>query len=54
LATTGQIDYEWRHLLRKLRKRNPPLYRKWRKLAAPEPHPLFRVAQGPVEPWEIR
>ena len=53
-STSGQMRYEWRHLLRKLRKRNPRLHRKWRKLAAPEPHPLFRVAQGSVEPWEIR
>ena len=53
-AASGQLRYEWQHLLRKLRYRNPPLYRKWRKLASPEPHPLFRVKRGSVEPWEIR
>ena len=53
-STSGQLRYEWQHLLRKLRKRNPPLYRKWRKLVSPEPHPLFRVKKGVVEPWEVR
>ena len=51
-STSGQLRYEWRHLLRKLRSRNPPLYRKWRNVVSPEPHPLFRVKRGPVEPWE--
>jgi len=50
-ATAGQLDYEWLHLLRKLRARSPALYRRWRE-SAPEPHPLFRVVPGPVEPWE--
>ena len=53
-STSGQLRYEWRHLLRKLRVRNPSLYWKWRRLDSPEPHPLFRVQRGPVERWEIR
>jgi hypothetical protein len=53
-STAGQLQFEWRHLLRKLRVRNPAYYRRWRCVAAPEPHPLFRIRPGPVEPWERR
>ena len=53
-STAGQVQYEWQHLLRKLRNRNPELYRKWRNMDSPEPHPLFRVQKGSVEPWEVR
>ncbi len=30
LVTRGQLEYEWKHLLRKLAVRNPAYYRKWR------------------------
>lgn len=53
-STRGQLDYEWQHLMRKLRTRNPSLHRKWRSVAAPEPHPLFRIRGGAMEPWERR
>jgi hypothetical protein len=51
-VTTGQITYEWRHLMRKLSARSPALHRKWRGLAAPESHPSFDIRRGAVEPWE--
>ena len=51
-ATHGQLLYEWKHLLRKLRARNPGLYSRWRRDARPQPHPLFEIVQGSVEPWE--
>ena len=51
-ATTGQLSHEWIHLLRKLRKRSPQLHAHWRRVRSPEPHPLFRITQGPVEQWE--
>ena len=50
-ATTGQLDYEWRHLARKLRKRSPGLLRGLG-TGRPEAHPLFRVVAGPVQSWE--
>jgi hypothetical protein len=50
--TTGQVAAEWAHLLRKLRRRQPPLYRSHLRLTRPETHPLFRVVPGPVRPWE--
>jgi len=51
-VTSGQVAYEWVHLLAKLKERNPALYRKWRATDVPEPHPLFTVRAGEVETWE--
>ncbi len=51
-VTSGQLDYEWAHLLGKLKARSPLVYRTWRKTATPEPHPLFEVCAGPIESWE--
>ncbi len=53
-VTSGQIEYEWAHLMAKLRLRSPVLYEKWRPTEAPEAHPLFRVCAGEVEAWERR
>ncbi len=52
--TKGQLLYEWKHLRAKLRVRAPQLARQFRPITAPEPHPLFRIVPGPVQPWEKR
>lgn len=51
-VTTGQIEFEWSHLLKKLKVRNPQLYRTWRVIEQPEIHPLFSMRSGGVESWE--
>ena len=51
-STAGQLDYEWRHLMGKLRKRSPSVYRKWRGVSSPDAHPLFRIKNGAIESWE--
>lgn len=51
-VTTGQLAYEWQHLLAKLALRSPVLHGRWQALTSPECHPLFRVQPGPVEHWE--
>ena len=51
-ATRGQLEFEWQHLLAKLATRAPDLYARCRGLPAPEAHPLFRVVEGDVAPWE--
>jgi hypothetical protein len=51
-ATSGQIEHEWRHLMRKLAARNPALYREWKAQRRPGCHPLFRRVRGPVATWE--
>jgi len=52
--TSGQLLYEWRHLKTKLRVRAPLLARQLRRVATPEPHPLFRIVPGEVRAWEKR
>jgi Pyrimidine dimer DNA glycosylase len=53
-ATRGQLAYEWKHLPRKLRTRDPGLYARWRRNLPPAPHPLFEIVAGGVEAWERR
>lgn len=50
-ATSGQLAYEWRHLLDKLKTRSPERFKILR-IENPEPHPLFRVVAGPIASWE--
>lgn len=52
VVTSGQMDYEWTHLMGKLKARNNGFYLKWRETLTPEPHPMFEVRVGEVEPWE--
>lgn len=49
--TSGQLDYEWRHLLSKLAARTPDRAALFAEVQ-PLPHPIFRVVPGPVEHWE--
>jgi hypothetical protein len=51
-ATRGQLAHEWRHLMAKLQQRSPASFVRWQSLPAPEPHPMFTIVEGPVEPWE--
>lgn len=51
-VTSGQIQYETRHLLKKLQLREPE--RVFALLTESlELHPLFRLIDGDIEPWEI-
>ncbi len=52
IVTTGQLQYEWEHLMRKLSQRNIELHRRWRSVDAPQCHPMFELAPGDVEAWE--
>jgi hypothetical protein len=53
IVTTGQLEFEWSHLMRKLRVRAPERYRELaRKRAPADAHPLFRVVRGEVAAWE--
>lgn len=51
-TTTGQISYEWKHLLGKLSVRSRVLRRHWRTVRVPLCHPLFTPTPGLIEPWE--
>ena len=50
--TRGQLLYEWRHLKRKLKQRDPKRLRELAAVRMPAPHPLFRVVAGEVREWE--
>jgi len=52
-VTWGQLEYEREHLEKKLRARD----RVWLKMlraAKLMAHPMLRVVEGDVEPWEVR
>ena len=51
-VTRGQLMHEWEHLRDKLSKRDPQKLAAIQNILAPEPHPLFTMTDGDVEPWE--
>lgn len=51
-VTRGQLEFEWRHLLEKLKARDPKLHARLAMLKTPKPHPLFRVVRGNIAQWE--
>ena len=51
-VTSGQLAFEWRHLMSKLRARDPERHARLRALRRPAAHPLFRVVPGGVAEWE--
>jgi hypothetical protein len=50
-VTNGQILHEWAHLKAKLAGRDPARLKQLEP-ELPEAHPLFRIVDGSVEPWE--
>ena len=52
-VNSGQVDYERRHLLAKLKSRDRSLYSKVRIIKKLDVHPFFRVVKGKVEDWEV-
>ena len=51
-VTRGQMDYEWRHLRKKLAARSVSWFHGVSDIKRPGPHPLFHVVPGPVAEWE--
>ena len=50
-VTQGQVEFEWDHLLAKLKVRAPVLYNRIVS-TSPAVHPLFDVRPGGIEGWE--
>lgn len=50
--SVGQLEFEWGHLMRKLRARSPDRARELSAVPTPDAHPLFVIVPGPVQPWE--
>ena len=52
IVTSGQVEYEFKHLLRKLKGRDPDLYEQLKTLHRIKVHPMFRKVLGKAESWE--
>lgn len=50
--TSGQLNYEWRHLMKKLADRDPERCVRLSGLTCPEAHPLFTIVPGGIRSWE--
>jgi hypothetical protein len=51
-VTRGQLDFEWEHLIKKLKTRDPGWHKTISKVKKPGPHPLFRAVRGGIQDWE--
>ena len=52
-VTNGQVEYEFDHLLNKLKERDPGLYKNIKNVKRIKLHPLFKKKKGVIEEWEI-
>ncbi|MBN1625503.1 MAG: DNA lyase [Deltaproteobacteria bacterium] len=52
-VTSGQIEYEFRHLTNKLKNRSPGFYEKLKTTEKIEVHPIMQKISGNLESWEI-
>ena len=50
--TRGQLRYEWSHLKRKLKQRDPKRLLEFAAVEIPTPHPQFKIIPGKVREWE--
>ncbi|NIQ13180.1 MAG: DNA lyase, partial [Candidatus Dadabacteria bacterium] len=53
LVTSGQVEYEFKHLLGKLKERDPDLYKQLKMVNRIKVHPIFKKVSGNIEDWEI-
>jgi hypothetical protein len=52
-VTQGQLNYEWGHLVNKLRTRAPSWLVQFEDVEQPVPHSLFKVVAGGIAAWEV-
>jgi Pyrimidine dimer DNA glycosylase len=51
-VTDRQIKFEMKHLLKKLKTRDPERFHRLSHIIKIDAHPLFRIKTGEIEPWE--
>ncbi|MEI6889029.1 MAG: pyrimidine dimer DNA glycosylase/endonuclease V [Bacteroidales bacterium] len=51
-VSEGQIIFEFKHLLFKLKSREINLYEKLKETKTIMPHPMFKIVKGEIENWE--
>lgn len=52
-VTSGQLSYEFQHLLKKLKTRDPKRYENLQHISTIIAHPIFSVVEGEIEAWEV-
>ena len=52
-VTSGLVNYEFEHLMKKLKVRDPEQYAKLKTIARILLHPDFKKIKGDIESWEI-
>jgi hypothetical protein len=52
-VTDGQVQYETKHLQKKLKERDVKKYTENKILQQLEVHPIFEVIKGEIESWEV-
>ena len=52
-VTSGQLDYEYQHLCKKLEVRDTEKLQFLQTVKTLETHPMFEIILGKVEPWEV-
>ena len=52
-VTTGQMQYEFNHLLKKLEQRDPERFKQFENLKMVDCAEIFEVKEGEIEKWEI-
>ena len=52
-VNSAQVEYEFEHLLWKLKTRDITRFRGLHQLKSIEPHPIFKIIIGAIESWEV-
>ena len=52
-VTNSQIEFEFKQLLKKLKERDPYLYKPLKRLKRIKVHPAFKKISGAAGDWEI-
>jgi hypothetical protein len=52
-VTRGQVEYEFQHLLQKLKRREPERFFQLKGLVNIKVHPMFNKVSGGIADWEI-
>lgn len=52
IENSGQLEYEWIHLKKKLESRDPERFEKLKIVSIPDHHPLFKIQEGNIQSWE--
>ncbi len=52
-VSTGQINFEMQHLLKKLKIRDKKLFEKYKNISQIQPNAIFTIISGEIAAWEV-